>query len=276
MKNIIFATTLFICNIASTMPLSAAIASGNDCGDNCNWEISDTGTLSITGTGSIKDFTRINCETDCTTSAPWRQYASTVTALVINEGIERIGYDAFEDMDYIQNIQLPNTLTSIGALAFHSNNSLQSLVVPDNVTEIGAWAISHTGIKELVLPENLETIGANALGGNNSLKTLVLPEGLKNLDPSVLIGVAAYDIKVLSKLYCAQANKDACTTAAEKLGITPILYTKTNNGFIADNKRYHSLSDMASNNGFPIRRIYTIDEANQLTGKKNKVMIRYK
>ena len=62
------------------------------------------------------------------------------------------------------------------------------------------------------------------------------------------------------------------------VGVTPriISYSIDKNGQIkADAKTYASLDDLASGNHI-VKRIYTIDEANEVAGKVNSVKIRYR
>ncbi|MBR2299967.1 MAG: leucine-rich repeat domain-containing protein [Alphaproteobacteria bacterium] len=279
MKKLIFLLIwMFGINLTINGAHADIIAQGDDCGEDCHWEINDEGLLNITGSGAIKDYTRVNCDTECTTSAPWKSYVSQVTSLNIGKGITSIGYDAFEDMLYIRQANLPDGLESIGALAFHSCSSLQNLVLPSTVKEIGSWGISHTGIKSLVLSEDLESAGSYSFGGNSHLKALIIPENLESLDVNVFAGVAAYGKTGIKELYCSAKQMDMCRAAAEKLGITPILYTKTSDGsYIVDNMRYGTLGCIGEKKGVRMKRIYTLDEAEKVSKKTgNTFRIRYK
>ena len=67
----------------------------------------------------------------------------------------------------------------------------------------------------------------------------------------------------------------ACQQAVAHLGITPMPYQNTNGKYLYNSRFYDSLSDIASGN-YNKKRIYTVDEANTVAGKKNSFKIRYK
>lgn len=127
---------------------SSVVASG-ECGENVNWSLSADGTLTISGTGEMKDYGAPNSANSSTTGGPtpWRKtYNHLIKRIVVEEGITRIGKGAFvcagttvTDFDAIgsvQSITLPSTLKSIGWHAFW-NTECNSLIIPENITEAG-------------------------------------------------------------------------------------------------------------------------------------------
>ena len=62
-----------------------------------------------------------------------------IDELIIPEGVERIGKDAFADCSWLVRISLPKSLKSIGHGAF-SNCGIDHLTVPKEVKKIGAYA----------------------------------------------------------------------------------------------------------------------------------------
>jgi hypothetical protein len=52
-------------------------------------------------------------------------------------------------------------------------------------------------------------------------------------------------------------------------------YTKEGNRYVSDGQKYKTLADMSRATN-AVKRIYTVNEANQLSGKKNKLILRYK
>ena len=96
----------------------------------------------------------------------------TLKKVSFEEGITRIGACAYGGWggtdiysvhtDLIE-INLPDTLLSIGNCAFHGQKSLENIVLPRNVSEIGVRAFgSCRALKRAELPESIETIGTNA------------------------------------------------------------------------------------------------------------------
>jgi hypothetical protein len=72
----------------------------------------------------------------------------------------------------LTSIELPSTVTSIGASAFAECTALKNVVLPANLTSIGATAFAYcTGISSIVVPANA-SVGANAFGGWTAEQTV--------------------------------------------------------------------------------------------------------
>ncbi len=93
-------------------------SSYNRCGRNLVWEVNDNGELIITGSGPMYDFSY-------NVSAPWASIANSISS-----------------------VQLPDSLTSIGAYAFYGFENLTGIVIPERVTEVGEYAF--VGCKNLI------------------------------------------------------------------------------------------------------------------------------
>lgn len=74
---------------------------------------------------------------------PWYDYYETVTTLIIDEGITRIGDDAFRGFSALTSISLPSTLLSIGSGAFSRCDSLTSINIPANVEDVSGYAFDY-------------------------------------------------------------------------------------------------------------------------------------
>lgn len=116
-------------------------------------------------------------------------------SLVISENIIGIADDAFSGHggDYFKSITLPNGLLYIGEHAFLGNKAVTQLEIPNTVTHIGANAFSYTGIESLTIPASVVKIGSpynneyrydgippllecNAFITSNSLKSITVDE----------------------------------------------------------------------------------------------------
>ncbi|NBI88928.1 leucine-rich repeat domain-containing protein, partial [Lachnospiraceae bacterium] len=53
-------------------------------------------------------------------------------------------YGAFKNCSSLENITIPNTVTSIGSSAFADCNSLAHITIPNSVTNISDHAFSRT------------------------------------------------------------------------------------------------------------------------------------
>ena len=94
------------------------------------WTLDDDGTLTITGSGAMPDFTNES-------SAPWLAHADSIKSVVIGDGITSIGSSAFYNCTALLSVTIPNGVTSIGDEAFCGCDSLTSVTIGDSVTSIG-------------------------------------------------------------------------------------------------------------------------------------------
>lgn len=100
-----------------------------------------------------------------------------------NDVFTYIGKEAFADSK-LEQIDLFDSVTTIGESAFRNCSGLKEVVLPESVTEIGAGAFEGcSGLKELILPKSVTKIGADAFSGCTGLEKVtvlcdagVLPE----------------------------------------------------------------------------------------------------
>jgi len=149
---------------SGTVVASGTIANGEGVEDAITWTIyeDDAGnrTLVIEGDGSIPDYSSENA------GQPWYSYRSTISTLILGEGITRVGNQAFHG-NYFTDIQFSSTVTSIGQYAFSYSQKLTSVTIPGTITTIEAYAFAYSyHIYELTLEEGIVTIGNSAFGGS--------------------------------------------------------------------------------------------------------------
>ncbi|MBQ8214043.1 MAG: leucine-rich repeat protein, partial [Clostridia bacterium] len=79
---------------------------------------------------------------------------SSITSVVIPEGVETISSYAFYNCNALKSIQLPSTLRTIEGNAFENiSNELTTLYIPANVTTIGFFAFTNFGHEITVYAE---------------------------------------------------------------------------------------------------------------------------
>ena len=92
-------------------------------------------------------------------------YSNDVSgSLVIPEGVETIGTDAFSHSN-VSSVSLPSTIKNIQTSAFYCAKNLKSISLPEGLCEIGSSAFRGTGISAIKIPMSCTYIGKNALDG---------------------------------------------------------------------------------------------------------------
>ena len=85
---------------------------------------------------------------------------------------------------YLQNIVLPNNISSIGGNAFYGLGSLNSINLPDTITSIGVYAFNGcTNLTLTSLPSGLTFIPSACFSGCINLALTSLPSGITIIGP---------------------------------------------------------------------------------------------
>jgi RHS repeat-associated protein len=99
---------------------------------------------------------------------------ATVTYNETTYSVMSIGYSAFSHCHGLTNINIPNSVTSIGALAFHECFlecfGVTSINIPNSVTSIGRYAFLCSGLMSVTIGESVTSIDERAFYQCNALK----------------------------------------------------------------------------------------------------------
>ena len=131
----------------------------------------DTGTktLTISGTGEMPDYDWNN--------VPWEHLRKTMTKVVIEEGVTKIGAFAFSEGVELTSVTLPHSLKSIGKYAFHMCHKLSSLILPDKLEEIEDGAFFSVGLTSILIPASVTTLSEGSFGHCNHLLSISVESG---------------------------------------------------------------------------------------------------
>ena len=150
----------------TSLACAATVASGN-CGaqgSNVTWVLDDTGTLTISGTGAMKD-----CG-EYLDDIPWYYNVEEIEAVIIDNGVTSIGDSAFSGCDSLTSITIPASVTSIENHAFGNCSNLRSITIPNNVTSIGDYAFANcSNLRSITIPNSVTSIGYWTFNGCGSL-----------------------------------------------------------------------------------------------------------
>ena len=89
--------------------VNAEVVKEGTCGEGVSWTLDDEGTLTISGTGAMSDYS--------IAEAPWNNYRSSIQEIVISDGVTSIGDYAFYYCS-ADSVSIPESVTSIGSYAF--------------------------------------------------------------------------------------------------------------------------------------------------------------
>ena len=186
--------------------------------DNLTWTLTADGTMTISGTGAIKDYDngdnpspvhrnsdvkKVVIEDGVTSIGSYAfQNCSSLTSITIPDSVTCIEYDAFYKCRNLTSITIPNRVTSIGGSAFFGCSSLTSITIPDNVTSIGNFAFYDcTSLTSITIPDRVTSIGDYAFYDCSSLKTISLSCGsaLKKSDFGNQANLVSYTLHTLKK-----------------------------------------------------------------------------
>ena len=168
------------------------------------WDLSDDGTLTISGTemgdGNLYGHNR-----------PWIYNSQKIKKIVIEDGVKNIGAYAFAESSNLVSVIIPKTVTSIGEYAFYKCPNLTNISIPNSVEFIGQYAFygcsalatsitipnsvvfispytfyGCTNIPSVYLPNSVTTIGEAAFAGCGSLTSFTFPNSVTTIDREAL------------------------------------------------------------------------------------------
>ena len=131
---------------------------------------------------------------------------SSLTSVVIPEGVTSIGYDAFDGCSSLTSVVIPESVTSIGDYAFRSCSSLTELTFnSENCTNCGSSSSPAfpSTIASLIIGEKVTRIPSYAFKSCSSLTSVVIPESVTS--------IGDYAFRSCSSLTELTFNAEDCT-----------------------------------------------------------------
>ena len=151
-----------------TMPAKVNAESRQPCGPDAWYELSEDGTLVISGTGEItKKFGEDSA------------VQHKIKKIIMEEGIEKIGERAFAFCN-AKEVDLPQTLKKIGEQAFYYT-LIKTVNIPQAVSEYGKDIFMHSDVETAYLPDNMKEIPSGFFSECVKLQKVVWPSNLKKI-----------------------------------------------------------------------------------------------
>lgn len=192
----------FVCVLP--IPAKAAIVSSGSCGENITWELDDSGTLTIKGTGEMTDYDHeyIYNYLDKHRQkvfSPWLN-SEEVKEVIIEAGVTSIGNYSFKGCKNLKRVTIPNGVTNFGEGSFNSCTSLEKINIPNSVTTIEHYVFEKcSSLKSLDIPESVTYIGNSAFFECKGLKNLNIPDSVTSLGGDAFNSCSNLESVTLSK-----------------------------------------------------------------------------
>ena len=193
MKKRIIPLILALAMLCALLPQAALTASAEtysgSCGaegDNLTWSFdSETGLLTISGSGELADYTYSN-------RAPWHDYREAITAVSLPEGLTSIGDWAFAFCSALTGVTIPASVTSIGGSAFSYCSALTSVTIPDGVTGIGDSAFFDCrALTSVIIGNGVTSIGSYAFFDCRAMTSVTIPDSVTSIGKYAFRGCTA-------------------------------------------------------------------------------------
>ena len=116
--------------------LAATTVDSGTCGENVSWTLDSDGTLTISGTGPMRNYLPLG-----NASSPFQENSS-IKNVVIVSGVTSIGKCAFTGCTGLTNVTIPNSVMAIEVGAFSGCTGLTNVTIPNSVMTIAVGAFS--------------------------------------------------------------------------------------------------------------------------------------
>lgn len=188
------------------------------CGEHVTWSLSEDGTLTISGTGEMEDYSDDN-------ESPWKSFSRQIKKVVIEQGVTSIGSCAFQSSRVLSTVEIPASVTKIASDALNDcwdlntitvdaenekyvseDNVLfnkdkttlvfcatgkkdSSYIIPSSVSRIGKNAFAYTQkLLEITIPETVKTIEDDAFFSCDNLETVTISNGVEEIGSAAFFG----------------------------------------------------------------------------------------
>lgn len=146
------------------LPAMAHAASSGTCGDNLTWTLDDNGLLTISGEGTMENFTW--------DTLPW---GNAINQVVIEDSVTTIGDYAFHNCQSLTSVSIADSVSGIGNNSFSYCQGLESIPLPEGLVSIGPQAFYYcTNLRELEIPASVTSIGDYAFVACDSLASITV------------------------------------------------------------------------------------------------------
>ena len=152
-------------------------------------------------------------------NAPFYSTNSQITSFVFGDSVQTIPGFLCYMMNKLENIALPEKLTTIGASAFQNCSLLHDVTIPASVSSINTYAFAFcTSIKHFEFPAGIKTLATSVLEGATGLEEVIIPASVTTINQdafyncSKLMAIHNYAItpQTITERAVTNVNKHTC------------------------------------------------------------------
>ena len=114
----------------------------------------------------------------------------------IPQSVTRIGSSAFRCCSRLDQATLPEGLTQLGSYAFTGCTSLQEITVPGSLTDWGTYSFSESGLSSVLIADGITAIPSGTFSGAAALEELFLPDQVEQFGTGCISGTALHELRV--------------------------------------------------------------------------------
>lgn len=153
-----------------------------ECGTGLTYNLTEDGTLTINGSGSMKHYDYDSSGDIPTVDTPWFEQKDNIKKVVVEDGVTGLSPHSFYRCKNLEEVRLPADINKLDTCVFAYCENLKTINIPENCTSIGRVAFQGCmSLEEITLPETLRYLNQGAFQGCTSLKTIVIPNGIKSI-----------------------------------------------------------------------------------------------
>lgn len=161
----------------------AAAATSGQCGDSVTWNFdTTTGQLTISGTGGMYDYYDNRNQSS---TAPWIGHGNSLTSVVVEDGVTRIGSGSFLGLKSLKNVTTPPSLQIIGNNAFREAGPLTNVQFSEGITKLETSVFAYSTVEHISLPNSIEMVEESIFYYAQNLKSVNLPQNLKMISSAM-------------------------------------------------------------------------------------------
>ena len=170
---------------------AATVVENGSCGTNVKWSLDSDGLLTISGTGSMTNYTGAS-------AVPWYSYRNSVKKVAVKIGVESVGTYAFSVCKSMTTCTIADSVSTVATRAFSECTSLKSLYIGSGIHVVGSYSFYKCTALETVeiFGDTLSTgatIGDYAFYGCTGMTGLSLGFGVVEIGNHSFDGCTSLD-----------------------------------------------------------------------------------